>query len=107
MPDENSDAAPFRHRWEYVELHSGAPRVERLTVPGGWLYCIEGHPPVFVYDESDRPVDVWSSQMNNILAALGLKVPRGELVALDSLASQPEPDPEDEPNESEEAPHDP
>lgn len=33
--------------WEELELIEG-PEVKRLRVPGGWLYQVGKHPPVFV-----------------------------------------------------------
>lgn len=34
--------------WEVLELDDDGPAVKRLRIPGGWLYLVGKHPPVFV-----------------------------------------------------------
>ncbi len=82
----DDDGAPFEHRWENLELGTAAPTVGRLTVPDGWLYCVEGHPPVYVRDDAGGALGAWTSQVKGMLAAMGIEAPRGELLALDGGA---------------------
>ncbi len=48
MPINPWEETPQQQRWEELDLGDEGPAVKRLRVPGGWLYVVGKHPPVFV-----------------------------------------------------------
>lgn len=90
---KESSSIPAVHTWERIEVHGPLPQgknfaIHRLTVPEGWIYCIDDR---LVLIRDDTQLDDAMGQFKAMFNVLGIPMPGGEVVHLHEVPDGEEP----------------